>query len=79
VQGRVDLSLRVGGKPGRGFIIYREYVEKVTCDLQRRKRPPKFEAMMCKSQDLTHRTVSDGVTSGAAGLSARRWLSAWEP
>jgi DNA invertase Pin-like site-specific DNA recombinase len=34
----------------RGFIVHREYVEKVTGDLRRRKRAPEFEAMMADAR-----------------------------
>jgi DNA invertase Pin-like site-specific DNA recombinase len=34
----------------RGFIAHREYVEKVTGDLRRRKRAPEFEAMMADAR-----------------------------
>src|SRR3954466_4078125 len=34
----------------RGFIVHREYVEKVTGDVRRRKRAPEFEAMMADAR-----------------------------
>src|SRR3954454_9765684 len=34
----------------RGFIVHREYVEKVTGDVRRRKRAPEFEAMMAAAR-----------------------------
>ncbi len=33
-----------------GFVVHREYVEKVTGDLRRRKRAPEFEAMMADAR-----------------------------
>ena len=52
----------------RGFVVFREYVDRVSGDFRRRKRAPEFEAMMA---DARRRRLTACWSGNTTGLHAR--------